>query len=154
MSKPIAVIGKLEDSPDWLDQSLVNAYLRTTYRVFSPQFDIGIGTTNLSLENWLSEHGVTTYIFVTAWNPRSEMRPLAENQQRNKHLETELRKVARHVAPAIGIGADGDWPPEESFWATDISPENAVRLGEQFQQNAIVWWQKGCLPALWWLRKT
>ena len=49
------------------------------------------------------------------------------------------------------IGTDENWPPEESFWALDIPLEKAVELGRQFGQNAIVVWQNGGYPELWWI---
>jgi hypothetical protein len=151
MSKPVAKIGKVEDSPDWLDRRLVEAYLRTTYRAVSPFFEIKIGVKNAAFEKWLEERGFKTYAFITAWNPRSKMLSEAENRLKNKDLEADLKKVTRLVAPALNVPAASDWPPEESFLALGISPEDVIELGKKFTQNAVVWWEKGGVPELWWL---
>ena len=183
MSKPVAVIRKLEDSPHWLDRRLVGAYLRTRYnptpdpsptgrgdlecsaerneaRVASP-LPVGEGSgvglriarpLPVPLTEWFSIQNISTFAVITAWNPASKTLPEAGNRLGNNNLEKELKKVSRQTLPGRNIGEDGDWPPEESFWALDISAENAVRLGKLFGQNAIVWWEKGRLPELWWLQ--
>ena len=152
MSKPVAVIRKVEDSPDWLDRRLVEAYLRTSYQIKSKPFPpIRIGVTNPLLEGWLDEHHFKSYAFITAWNPFSKLLHLPENQRRNKDLETELKNTACFILPGFGIGEDDNWPPEESFFAPGIAAEDAIRLGRKYGQNAIVCWEKGGLPELWWL---
>ncbi|GAB4497192.1 MAG: hypothetical protein OHK0019_30340 [Saprospiraceae bacterium] len=151
MSKPVAVIRTLEDSPEWLDQRLVEAYLRTTYCTLSPFFPIKIGHKNEALEKWLEKRRLKTYVFITAWNPRSKLASDKENSLKNRKLKIELEKVSFGVLPGLGEAEDGDWPAEESFWALDISPNDAIYLGKKYEQNAIVWWEKGGLPELWWL---
>lgn len=151
MSKPIAVIRTLEDSPEWLDQRLVEAYLRTTYRVLLPSFEIKIGEENVIFEKWLEEQNAEVFAVITAWNPRSKLLSEEENRLKNKDLEIELEKASRFVLPALNIPETNDWPPEESFFAFDISPDEAIRLGKKYEQNAIVWWEKGGVPELWWL---
>lgn len=151
MSKPIAKIGKLEDSLDWLDRRLVEAYLRTTYRLLSPPFEIRIGAKNVVFEKWLKKQNAKTYAFVTAWNPRSKLLSEEENRLKNKDLEADLKKASRLVLPASNVPDAGDWPSEESFFVLDISPEEAICLGKKYEQNAIVWREKGGVPELWWL---
>lgn len=152
MSKPVAVIRNLEDYPDWLDRELVEAYLSTVYRSIVPRFDIAIGPLDAALSHWLNERHIKTFAFITAWNPRSHAAPLETNRQQNAALESMLTAVATEVLPGIGIGTRGDWPPEESFWVLGISPEQAVRAGQHFSQNALVWWEDGGEAELWWLQ--
>lgn len=152
MSKPVAVIRKVEDSPDWLDRRLAEAYLRTFYTVLFADFPpVRVGEVNRSFEAWLSEHHFKTCVFITAWNPASRMLSKTENLLRNNNLKTDLIKTSRQVLPALHLAGAGDWPPEESFWAGDISAENAILLGRKYGQNAIVWWEKDGMPELWWL---
>ena len=153
MLKAVAIIRKVEDSPDWLDRRLVEAYLHTDYAVLPAPFEvIRIGQKNLLLEKWLTEQGFESYIFITAWNPGSNRLSKRQNQSRNKQLALELKKWSRLVLPGSGIGHDRNWPPEESFWALDVSPQAAADLGRQFGQNAIVWGKKDAAPELWWLK--
>jgi len=151
MSKPVAVIRTLEDSPVWLDRRLVEAYLRTAYRTLSPPFEIKIGMKNAVLEKWAAARNFQTCAIVTAWNPRSKIVSEEENLLKNKELEVELQQVSRLVLPGLNAGGLGDWPPEESFWVLGISANDAIRVGRFFNQNAVVWWEKSGVPELWWL---
>lgn len=156
MAKPIVVIRNLEDSPDWLDQRLIAAYLNSKYWTEAIQLnDSGvffeIGQPALALESQLQEHGVRSFAFITAWNPASRMLDQWHNQWRNLQLEFELHARCRLLRRGMGIGHEDDWAPEESFLCVDISPERAVEAGRQFGQNAIVYWQEGGVPELWWI---
>lgn len=152
MSKPVAVIRKVEDSPDWLDRGLVEAYLCTSYVVIFTDFPpIRVGEANPVLEKWLDEKNFNTYVFITAWNPGSVLLSYEENEERLDQLDDELREICPLVYWGWGISDSGQWEGEVSCLALDISAEDAVRLGRKYGQNAIVWWEKGELPALWWL---
>lgn len=151
IAKSTFVIRMVEDSPDWLDQRLTEAYLSTIYAV--ENFNVIIGQRYSAFEEWLSGHSIKSYAFITAWNPASRILPEPENIQRNKSLEADLQKVSGIVLPARHIALAGNWPPEESLWAGSISDENAILLGRKYGQNAIVRWKEGGVPELWWLAK-
>lgn len=153
MSKPVVVIRKLEDSPDWLDRRLVGAYLSTQYRAEVGQsLHLRIGQKlPTATSRFFNEKNISTLAVVSAWNPASIRLAEAENQSRNEKLERKLQKTARLFLPGFNVSNAGDWLPEESFWAVDIMAQEAVRLGKFFGQNAIVWWEKMEVPELWWL---
>lgn len=167
ISKPTAIITTLEDSVSWLDQRLVSAYLRTTYRCFlasaevpapargepeSGVFDLRVGKTHPVFDHWLAGQGIRQYAFITAANPASQPLSEEENEHRNQALEGTLRHLVASVLPGISIG-DEYWPPEAGFFALGISAEQAVGQGRLFSQNAIVFGQTGGIAALWWLPK-
>lgn len=152
MLKPVAVIRKVEDSPDWLDRTLVAAYLRTSYAIHFSEFTpVRVGVPHPVLDAWMEDNGCRTCAFITAWNPRSQALDPAENDRINPLLEADLAPVSKRVLPGTGLGDDGRWPGEKSFLACGITAGDAVRLGIKYGQNAIVWCEKGELPALWWL---
>jgi hypothetical protein len=159
MTKPSAIVRNLEDSPDWLDQRLVAAYLRTKYWTEAIQLDdrgycFEVGQPHPTLfDNQLEHHGFEHYAFITAWNPTSRALDQWHNRWRNLNLEFEIQPHCRLLRRGLGVAHEehSDWPPEESFLALDIPLEKAVELGRLFGQNALVCWQKGGLPELWWL---
>ena len=65
MSKPAAIITTLEDSAPWLDQRLVLAYLRSTYRILTPLFDLRIGQHHSTFDQWLANAGADGSAFLT-----------------------------------------------------------------------------------------
>ncbi|TNE57658.1 MAG: DUF3293 domain-containing protein [Bacteroidetes bacterium] len=152
MSKPFAVLTRLEDSPPTLDRRLVIAYLRTIYRVVEPAFDITIGPLQNEVKNWLQHRSLDTFCFITAANPGSQLLSEAENEVRNKALRRLLTTlVGEGLFPAFHLSASGDWPAEAGWWVPGLSAADGIRLGKMFDQNAIVFWQSGRLVELWWL---
>ena len=73
----------------------------------------------------------------------------AENQKRNQQLERDLAIYL--YLHGEGVGSEGDWPAEHSFFVAGISRESAIDLGKRYQQNAILFGLKGGRAELIWL---
>lgn len=165
MLKPLRPIRSLKDCPTGTDRALMEAYLRTTYRVFFPDdageegftsshCDVRIGQPlPAALEALLEKTGAGSFAIITAWNPRSRPLPIAENRARNQALLARLRTCAGLVLPALGIGDEGEWEPEESFLAAGLSSEIIVEQAQAFDQNAVVGGEQGGVGELWWIEK-
>jgi hypothetical protein len=99
------------------------------------------GSTNRGLQALLDRHTATRWAFITAWNPGAVSKPIEEN---DRH-QTQLRRaVTRYtVLPGEGLGPDESWEPEESLMVLGISESDAVRLGREFGQLAIVVGKRG-----------
>jgi hypothetical protein len=117
-----------------------DAYRRTTYRILAggEVIDIRIGSAAAALDELLDEHSVTTWAFVTAWNPQSRPLPAADNETRQQLLVSEIARRGWKALPGLGIGDDERWPPEESVLILGISRTDAVALARRFDQAAIV----------------
>lgn len=102
------------------------------------------------MDHLFEKTGATTAAYITAWNPYSAELPLAENRRRNRLLLLELHTVCTHLFEGVGNGSDSTWRPEESYLATGISLESALELAQKFEQNAIVWIEKGQKARLLW----
>ncbi len=156
MSKPSAIITKLEDCPDWLDRRLANAYWEADYLlqpILLPdegtlrfRFDVSFS----GLERLLKQADIQSFTIITAYNPGSIPLSPEENRQRHVQLQERLVPQCRFLRDSIGQSPDGVWQ-EPGFWALDIDLEIAVELGREFGQNAIVCWKRGARPELWWL---
>jgi len=151
MSKPVVKIQTLEDSPSWLDRRLVLAYIHTTYRLLLPAYDLRIGQFNAAFDAWLQGQNAGTFAFITASNPYSQWLAQEENQRRNTLLEDHLRALSLSPLPACAAGDDQSWAPEPGFFTLGIEPEQAVEAGRAFEQNAIVFAERGKMPELWWI---
>ena len=157
MPKSVIIIKDSGAIPDHLDRVLVESYLNTSYwteliRMDDQGANLRIGQPHAEpVAQQLEEFGIRTYAFITAWNPGSQPLDQWHNRWRSINLEMELHPHCRLLRRGMGIGMNEDWQPEESFWALDIAVEKAVELGRQFGQNAIVVWQQGGMPELWWI---
>ncbi len=86
----------------------------------------------------LRESSESVWAYLTASNPGSERLSAAENGERNRRLRDRLQAQRYRFFPGQGVPRDSDWIPEESFLILGISPQEAIRLGAAFGQNAVV----------------
>jgi hypothetical protein len=123
---------------------LLEAYRRTRYQAQTPGGRIVLrhGEHSPALDRLL-DAGSPGWAFITAWNPGSNPRlSLDENRRRQKDLEAALSQHYR-IFGGEGVGDDGRWPAEESVLVLGISREEALAIGRQFGQFAIVAGRRG-----------
>ena len=133
-----------------MNPELFEAYKNTTYRVYLPlgEIDIRIGVMNPLLQQLLLSNHVESWAFITACNPYSVMQNEDVNTLLNTQLERYLLEKQYVFFKGIGVGDDDSWEPEASFMVLNIRKEDAIKLGKQFKQNAIVAGIIGNLPEL------
>lgn len=96
----------------------------------------------------LQKRNAETFAFITAYNPRSEILSSEENESRHLEFVKLLSALRFHFLEGYGTSANEAWQREKSLFIFDISEEKATRLGEKFEQNAIVFGEKGNAPRL------
>ena len=123
-----------------MNPELFEAYKNTTYRVYLTlgEIDIRIGVMNPLLQELLLSNHVASWAFITACNPYSVMQNVDVNTFLNTQLERYLSGKQYVVFKGMGVGDDDSWEPEASFMVLNIRKEDAIKLGKQFKQNAIV----------------
>ena len=133
-----------------MNPELFEAYKNTTYRVYLPlgEIDIRIGVMNPLLQELLFRNNSESWAFITACNPYSVMQNEDANTLLNTQLELYLLEKRYVFFKGMGVGDDDSWEPEASFMVLDIRKEDAVKLGRQFKQNAIVVGVIGNAPEL------
>lgn len=131
--------------------ALACAYLNTAYCVDhrAGNFSLRIGEPCAALDALLREHGVSTWAFVTACNPRSQPLPPAENTARHVQLLARVRASGFIAFAGRGQADSGDWS-EESLLILGIGNTAAVNLGLAFGQNAVVIGEAGGVARLRW----
>ena len=140
------------EAPSGAPSGLEAAYRATTFGVEtdSGAIYIRIGIANRLLDCLLAERKANTWVYVTAHNPGSRPLPAQENEERHSRL---IRYIAAHgyvSLPGRGVGDRGDWPAEESLLVLDVTEQQAVALGAEFGQNAVVFGRKGGASQLLW----
>lgn len=116
------------------------AYRATAFRVEAPggSFDIRVGRRCPALDALLDRAGARCWAYVTAHNPDGRLRDAAANAADEQRLADRVREAGFTAIPGRGIGADGAWPPEASLLILDIARSDAIALGAEFRQEAIV----------------
>lgn len=136
-----------------LSPETIQAYRETEYRVLGDQgFVLRIAEVSVELLDLYGRFGVSCGAFVTACNPYSAALAEDDNRERQAKLERELRARSLRFLPGIGQHPSNEWPGESSFLALGLSLAAARRLGEQLEQNAIVWAGEDGVPQLVLLR--
>jgi hypothetical protein len=131
-------------------------YQKAHYSVLVPSVsgqDIELGfridESNQQIEELLAQHERSTACFITACNPNGQHIDEKENEARMKELETLIQ--VKQLPYYFGQGGDpkGAWI-EKSLLVVGIELGDADQLARHFEQNAIVWLQRGLAPALRW----
>lgn len=108
------------------------AFSNTTFKVLSiPNIDIKINTTIKELNH------LSSWAFITAWNPNPEVLSLEENNNRNQKLMDDINNLGLKSIPGIGVSEDEQWS-EDSFLIECISLEIANQLAAKYNQLAFV----------------
>jgi hypothetical protein len=92
-----------------------------------------------------------SWALITASNPYSQILAELENQQRHQKLKEHLQELQYPWLEALGRDQTGTWTPEPSFWILGIERSQAIAIGRQFEQNAIVYGELHQPAELQWL---
>ena len=92
--------------------------------------------------------GGRAFTLVTAQNPQSKPLSKAENRERNERLEQHLSTKNYDYGPSLGKSTDGSWE-EAGFTVFDLSLEDALVLGSQFGQHAVVYGEGEQIALAW-----
>ena len=140
---------KKQNKMSSLPLSLIEAYNLTNYYVLATQkFTLKVGQKSEDLIALYKKLGVNTATFITAFNPYSQTLNFEENKRRNEVLKIELEDIAWAVVEGYGQDPEGLWEKEDSFLAFGITKEEAIKLGNKFEQNAILWCDADFTPQL------
>ena len=122
------------------------AYERTRFCIDEdarPRFCFMTGSRNKKLEALLRRHGTTRWAFITAWNPASVVLDREENDARQATLRRQVETDGFAVITGEGVGEDPGWLPEASLLILGMHPGQAVKVGQQFGQLAVLVGRRG-----------
>ena len=126
------------------------AYLNTDYYVDAPYaaFKLNIGCYSPELDQLHQKFGVSTSLYITAWNPFSELLTDADNEAKQQALVSDITDAGYVMLTGRGIAQSGDWPPEESIIVLGCDESTAITLSQKYQQNAVVFSDANAIPRL------
>jgi Protein of unknown function (DUF3293) len=122
------------------DMSLAKfiALLGYLFQAEGIEYEVRIDQRNPIAEAFLRQRNAAAGIFMTAMNPRSRIRTVAENAAATDRLEAELRRRGHDFLPHVGKAIEAAWPHERGLFILDMPEGEAAELAELFDQNAIV----------------
>jgi len=134
-----------------LDQALIDAYRATDYVLFVADGDgvtLNIGRPSPEFDRVLDARKAASAVVVTAYNPRSVVLPDVENRAHHARLTALIESQGLDYALGEGRDPTGHWKPELECVVFGISAEAGLALARAFEQNAIVFVQRGGVPEL------
>ena len=128
------------DTTSSISHTLWSAYLITVFCASVDGIEIRIrpGDVHPSLDRALEARSVTTWAYITAWNPESRELSRQENDVRHERLKDDVTRLGFQVAEGEGQPADPAWAPEQSLLVFGVSAQEALAIGRRYGQNAIV----------------
>ena len=141
-------------TPGQVDPAKLAAYLDTVYRVGrgAGYPVIRIGERSTQVLQLLERSNVSCGAFITAYNPAGTAQPAAMNRRAHQRLKAEIDRRCLACIEGSGVGADGLWPAEKSYFVLGLSSAGARAVGRMFGQDAIVWVGVTGIPRLVLLR--
>lgn len=128
---------------------LIVAYLGAEYAVFGePELVLRIGEPSAALDELLEAEGADSAAYVTAANPHGRLAGTTENVLASTALLEAQREAGYACYAGEGRDPQGEWPPEPSVLVVGIARAEAEVLGRSYDQNAIVFAEKGKAPEL------
>jgi len=132
-----------------IEPRLLAAYLAAEYVVFTePPIALRVGEASEALDALLEDSGADTAAFVTAANPRGVPADPEDNALSTEALLVAQREAGYACIPGAGRDPRGEWPAEPSVLVLGISRREAEILGRSYEQNAIVFVERGAAPEL------
>lgn len=136
-----------------IDDATLRAYRETHYRVLGDMpMTLRIDEASAALAALHRAHGVASSAFITAANPFSQHCDDAANARRQQALAQDMAQMGLRAIDAAGEHPSNGWPAEASLLVPGLSLEDARRLGEKYEQNAVVWSDADAVPRLVLLR--
>lgn len=127
-------------------------YREAVYVVFEngERIFFRVGKLSVELNALLVGRSAASFAFITASNPYSRILPDKENEAREIELKDFLRNEKSEFLEGYGTSEREVWQKEKSCLIFDIPLEKAVAIGRNFEQNAILHWEKNKEIELVW----
>lgn len=134
--------------------SLIGNYTHADYRIGTAADCITLKIDQYSepLAQFLVTLNQSCAAIISAYNPYSQLVSDEENVAAHESLRHILTCHAYQGIESVHTDPTGVWPAEKSFFIPGIDIHSAKSLGQQFNQNAIVWIDRDAIPRLVLLR--
>ena len=147
-------INRKNPNSSTISGSLIANYTHADYRIGTAADCITLKIDQYSepLAQFLVTLNQSCAAIISAYNPYSQLVSDEENVAAHESLRHILTCHAHQGIESVHTDPAGVWPAEKSFFIPGIDIHSAKSLGQQFNQNAIVWIDRDALPRLVLLR--
>ncbi|MBK6958081.1 MAG: DUF3293 domain-containing protein [Nitrosomonas sp.] len=137
-----------------ISKNLIASYLCANYRIGTGPESISLRIDQFSepLAKLLISSGQSCAAIISAYNPYSQRLSNEKNCAAHESLRNFLGQHSYPTIESLNTDPAGLWPAEKSFFVPGLDLNTAQTLGQQFDQNAIVWTNSDAIPRLILLR--
>lgn len=131
-------------------EELLSAYTATDFVVFDAgeEWALHVGVASPRIDDLLDRHGAMRATVVTAFNPRSQVLTPDANEARHRALVRLLEERGLTFLYGEGRDPSGQWNAETECIVLGISLAEGLEIARRFEQNAIVFIERGKAPRL------
>jgi len=135
-------------------KNLIASYHNTHYQVGtgSDAIVLRIGQHSKPLTKLLETLKQSFAAIISAYNPYSQLTSNEANLTAHELLRNYLNHHAYATIESLNVDPSGKWLSEKSFFVPGLDLNTARSIGQQFNQNAIVWIDSEAIPRLRLLR--
>ncbi|MBY0474071.1 MAG: DUF3293 domain-containing protein [Nitrosomonas sp.] len=135
-------------------KSLTASYHNTHYQVGtgSDALVLRIDQHSKPLTKFLETFKQSFATIISAYNPCSRLVSNEMNLIAHELLRNYLNHHAYAMIESLNVDPFGKWPSEKSLFVPGLDLNTARSIGQQFNQNAIVWINSEAIPRLMLLR--
>ena len=130
-----------------MTDELLAAYRGTRYAVFGADggtlAEALIGCHCPDVDTVLEAQGAASGVFITAWNPRSELTLDDVNADAHASMSLVFAERGLVALPHAGFGEDPASRAEHGFFVLDLPEDHAVAVAVTYEQNAVVVVERG-----------
>ena len=131
-------------------EELLSAYTATDFVVFDEgeEWTLHVGVASPRIDDLLERHDAARAAIVTAFNPRSRPLPPHVNAARHRALVQLLAERGLQFLYGEGRDPSGQWNAETECVVFGIPLAEGLDIARRFEQNAIVFIERGKAPRL------
>lgn len=135
-------------------KDLIASYLCANYQIGTGPDSISLRIDQFSepLAKLLISSGQPCAAIISAHNPYSRRLSNEQNLAAHESLRNFLSQHSYPTIESLNTDPAGLWPVKKSFFVLGLDLNTAQPLGQQFDQNAIVWIGSDAIPHLILLR--
>lgn len=135
-------------------KNLIASYLRANYQIGAGPDSISLRINRYSeaLAKFLISSEKSCAAIISAYNPYSLRLSNEKNLAAHESLRNFLDRHSYPIIESLNLDPADSWPAEKSFFVPGLDLNTAQTLGQQFDQNAIVWINSDAIPRLILLR--
>lgn len=133
-----------------IPSDLIASYLNTDYRIsiHNEQICLRINHHSEPLTHLLRATQPACSAIISAYNPQSKLQSDEDNARAHQLLQHYLRNQGYAITESLHSDSARQWPIEKGFLVTGLNLDEARSIGQQFNQNAIVWIGSNTIPRL------